>query len=71
MNNIESERRRLHMTQEDLGNKLGVSYKRISRWENEQVPIPSSAAVKMSHLFGCSIDYLFGLSDDRKAIFTS
>ena len=26
-----------HLTQEQLGEKLGVSYKSISRWENGQI----------------------------------
>lgn len=65
MTNIKSERARLGLTQEALAIRLEVSPFTISNWETESTPIPSTKAVEMSQLFGCSVDYLFGLSNDR------
>ena len=64
-NNIRSERVRLGLTQENLATKVKVDSQTIRRWEKGRSNIPSSAATLMSKLFSCSIDYLFGLSDER------
>ena len=65
-NNIKSERIRIGLTQEGLATRLGVDEQTIGRWENGKSPIPSNRAVELSDTFGCSVDYLFGLSDNRK-----
>ncbi len=67
-NNIKSERARLDMTQEDLASEIDVDAGTIRRWEKGATDIPSSKATKMSKLFNCSIDYLFGLTEERQAI---
>lgn len=67
-NNIKSERARLDMTQEDLASEIDVDAGTIRRWEKGATDIPSSKATEMSKLFNCSIDYLFGLTDERQAI---
>lgn len=64
-NNIKSERVRIDLTQEELAPKIGVDSSTIRRWEKGKSNIPSSAATLMSKLFNCSIDYLFGLSNER------
>lgn len=68
MNNIRSERTRLGLTQKALALRLDVDDQTVRRWEKEKSPIPSSKATEMSCLFGCSTDYLFGLSDERKTV---
>lgn len=65
MNNIKSERHRLSLTQEMLADELGVSDETVRRWEKEHSSIPSSKAVEMAKRFGCTIDYLFGVTDER------
>lgn len=70
MNNIKSERTRIGLTQKGLATRLEVDEKTVGRWENEQSPVPSTQAVEMSDLFGCSVDYLFGLSDNRRTVTT-
>lgn len=65
-NNIKSERARLDMTQEDLAAEIGVDAGTIRRWEKGDTDVPSSKAAMMSKLFKCSIDYLFGLADERQ-----
>ena len=65
VNNICSERKRLSLTQSALAEKLGVSNRTLRDWENDARRVPSSAAIQMAELFGCSLDYLFGLTDER------
>lgn len=68
MTNIKSERVRMGLTQKKLADRLDVDERTVSNWESETTPVPSTKAVEMSGIFGCSIDYLFGLSDERKTV---
>lgn len=69
MNNIRVERARKRMSQAELADELGISTQRVLRWESDKVPIPSDMAIKMAHLFGCSVDYLFGETDNPRPAF--
>jgi DNA-binding XRE family transcriptional regulator len=69
-NNIASERKRVRMTQKDLGDFLGVDTSTIRRWESGE-NVPSSKAIDMSEKFGCTTDYLFGRAEERKPIKTA
>lgn len=62
---IASERRRLHMTQADLGDKLGKSRTTISRWEQDASHIEAENLLDLCMLFGCSIEYILGLTTER------
>lgn len=64
-NNIASERVRLGLSQEELGEKLDVSRDSVKKWESGTVPMRSSILVEMADLFGCSLDYLMGRTDER------
>lgn len=65
MNNIASERVKHNLTQEDLAERLGVVSRTIRSWEKDETSVPSSKACEMAQMFGCSVDYLFGLTDER------
>ena len=65
MNNIESERRRLGLTQEELGEKIGKGRSTIVRWEADPFVITGTYLVQLAKLFQCSIDYLLGLTPER------
>lgn len=65
MNNIASERSRQGLTQERLAEKLGVASRTIRDWEKDKRSIPSSKACEMARLFSCSVDYLFGMTNER------
>lgn len=67
MNNIASERVRMDMTQEDLAQKIGKSKRTISKWETGKQKPRIDDVAKMCSVFGCSSDYLIGLSDERKS----
>lgn len=64
--NIASERVRLGLRQADLAEKLGVGISTVLRWERERLSPSASQLVMMAELFGCSTDYLLGLTDERK-----
>lgn len=64
-NNIASERTRLGMSQEDLADSLDVSRDSVKGWESGDKPIRSTLLIAMGDLFGCSIDYLMGRTEDR------
>lgn len=65
MRNIASERVRIGLTQEGLADHLGVSRQTVLRWENGKSNPPTSAVYMMANLFGCSTDYLLGITDVR------
>ena len=65
MRNIASERVRIGLTQEGLAEHLGVTRQTVLRWENGKTTPPTSAVYMMADLFGCSTDYLLGITDVR------
>lgn len=59
---IKAERKRLGLTQEELGERIGKRKNSISQYERPYgatVP-PIEAVVKLAEVFGCSVDYLCG-----------
>lgn len=66
MKNIISERTRMGLNQKDLAKRIGVSLTTVSRWEQGRGKPNASELIKMRKLFGCSTDYLLGLTDERK-----
>lgn len=65
--NIEAERIRAGLSQEELTRKL--NYKERKTYYNWLATgnIPCSVLIKMSDIFGCTIDYLLGRSHNRKS----
>ena len=57
------------LSQEEVAKVCGVTQKSYGRWENwdsaNTAPIPSMCAIKLCQYFRCSLDYLYGLSDDK------
>ena len=51
-------RKKQKLTQEQLGEKLGVANKTVSRWETGTYLPPAEALLAMSELFGVSINEL-------------
>ena len=60
---IQNQRRHLEWSQEYLAEKLGVSRPTISNWESNRTLPDVSNMLKLSVLFGCSIDEL--LKEDK------
>ena len=65
--NIASERVKAGLEQKDLAAKLNTSAATVSRWERGLSKPNADQMVAMRELFGCSVDYLLGVSDDRVA----
>lgn len=65
-NNLVSERKKLGMSREEVGRSIGRSKDTIGKWERgETSPLLFPDGVKLARLFGCSIDYLCALTEDR------
>lgn len=57
--NIQKYRKKRGLTQEELAEKLGVTFQAISKWENAKSAPDIFFLPKMAELFGCHIDELF------------
>ena len=57
--NIQNLRKKLGFTQEELAEKLGVTFQAVSKWENAKSTPDISFLPIMADLFDCSIDQLF------------
>lgn len=65
LRNIEAERVRKGMTQEQIAWKLGVSRKTYCNWISEKMSIPSSRLIQMAQLFSVSVDYLLSIPEEK------
>ena len=55
-NRIKALRRKMNLTQEELAERLNVSYQTISKWENYSAVPELDKIMKMSSLFGVTMD---------------
>lgn len=62
--NIEAERGRSLKSKEAISKELGITVKTYNGYVNG-TPVPHTILVKMANMFGCTVDYLLGLSDAR------
>lgn len=63
--NIRSERIRMGFTVDAVANKIGVSKNSLLNYERGDTEVPGSALKKMAALYGCSTDYLLGMTEER------
>lgn len=47
---------------------IGVHLNTILNWEDKGVEVPSSKIPELANLYGCTVDYLFGIVDDMKSV---
>ena len=59
--NIDAERARNGMTQEELAKKLGVSLKTLRNWISGKTAIPCTALKAMAKMWNVTTDYLLGM----------
>lgn len=64
--NIRKLRRAAGLTQEQLAERLGVSYQSVSRWELGVTYPDMEFIPALSNLFGVSADILFGMPEEQK-----
>ena len=55
-----------NLSRVQLAEKLNVSVRLISYWENGQRECDFDMLIKIAEFFECSLDYLFGLTDINK-----
>ena len=64
--NIRRRRREADMTQEQLGEELGVSYQAISRWENGTAYPDIEFLPTLAKYFGMTVDELMGYGENER-----
>ena len=64
--NIEAERARHLLTKADLSDQLVISQTTYTSYVRRDTAIPSNKLLEMSEMFGCSVDYLLGLTESRE-----
>lgn len=64
-NNIASERTKLGLSREELGERMGVSGEVVRNWEEDKSDIKASRLRMLAGIFNCSVDYLMGRCEDR------
>ena len=57
-------RKQNKMTQQQLAGMLGITQATLSGWETEKFEIDNASLTKCADIFGVSIDYLFGRTDE-------
>lgn len=63
--NIRAERARKGLTVKEVAEAIGVHENAVSRWESGETQPRADNLLKLSHLFGCSPEYLLGCTDVR------
>lgn len=53
------------MTQAELAEAVGVSKASIVTWEQDLSGCSAGKLLDMANIFGVTLDYLYGLTDDR------
>ena len=62
-NTLKIERAKLNLTQQDLADKIGVSRQTINSIEADRYVPSTELALKMSKIFGCTVNDIFSLDD--------
>ena len=62
-NRIRSLRKKLKMTQKQMAEQLFIDQSTLATYENRTREIPIDILVKLSKIYGISVDYLFCVSD--------
>lgn len=63
---IAQERKRLGLSQEALGEKLGISRQAISKWESDGAVPEIDKLIALSKLFGVSVGWLLGVEKQQE-----
>lgn len=63
VNNLKSLRKSKGLTQDKLGNELGISKRTIVAWEKEERDIPPKKAQILADFFNVTVGYILGYSE--------
>ncbi len=64
---ITEQRKKLGLTQQQLADGLGVTRQAVSRWESDLAFPETDTLLKMSEMFGCTVDYLLKYNAEEKS----
>ena len=64
---IAEQRKKLGLTQQQLADELQVTRQAVSRWESDLAFPETDTLLKMSEMFGCSVDYLLKYNAEEKS----
>ncbi len=65
-NRLKQLREEIGLSQIELGNRLGVTQQSVFAWERGKTSPQIQTAIALAQMYGVSLDYLMGLSDDRQ-----
>lgn len=68
MNNIKLLRKNKKLSQQTLSQMLGITQSNLSSWENNKWEPDNASIIKMCEIFGCTADYLLGITDSINII---
>ena len=63
--NMRDERARAGLTAQEVADKIGVSVNSVTGWERGESEPLGTSLLKLAKLYGCSPDYLIGLTEQR------
>jgi len=63
---LENLREEKELLGKEMANYLGVVESVYSEWENEKLTIPTKRLIELANFFEINIDYMLGLSNNRK-----
>lgn len=63
---IAEERKKLNLSQEGLGERMGVSRQAISKWESDGAVPDIDKLIALSKLFGVTVGWLLGVEEEPK-----
>lgn len=66
-NNMRLERVTRFLTINEVADQIGVHPNAIGRWERGEAEPTSSNLIALAHLYGCTPDWLLGLTNDRSS----
>lgn len=67
LTNMRRERLERGLSIQDVANSLKVHPNAVSRWETNKTEPTSSNLIALCRLYGCSPEYLLGMTDDKQA----
>ena len=66
MNRLKELRQEKKLSQKELAENIGVHYRTLQNWENEESQIKPEKAKQLADFFGVSVGYLLNYSNSKK-----
>ena len=66
MNRLKQLRIGAQMSQQELAKRMGVAQNTVSNWENGKRRIDQQALLDLAQMFGVSVEYLLGATDQQQ-----